>query len=158
MEIERKFLTDGFPYSLTGYKKLEITQGYILFDPEVRVRKENDKYFYTSKIGTGLVREEKEREIDEATYSFYIKDVKGIVKKTRYLIPLTNDLIAEYDVYQDNLLGLKTVEVEFDTVEDAENFIIPVWFGGEITGIKMYQNSNLSRLKKTLMKKQDCQK
>ncbi len=155
MEIERKFLTDGFPYQLDRYKKLEITQGYVLFEPDIRVRKENDRYFYTIKSGNGLVREEVEKEIDETTYFFYMKNIKGVVKKTRYLIPIDDNLIAEYDVYQDNLLGLRTVEVEFDSIEQAGNFNIPNWFGGEITGIKMYRNSNLSKIEQPFVKKRN---
>ena len=60
MEIERKFLLDYLPVNIDKFAKSEIIQAYISCEPELRIRKKDDKYFMTKKIGTGMVRNEYE--------------------------------------------------------------------------------------------------
>ena len=43
LEIERRFLMDGFPIGLELISEVEIEQGYVSFNPEVRIRKAVDK-------------------------------------------------------------------------------------------------------------------
>ncbi len=67
--------------------------------------------------------------------------------KFRFKIQLNDMDVAEIDIFQNkfkNLTDHKTVEVEFKSDELAENFIIPDWFGEEITYDKRYKNKNLS--------------
>ena len=53
--------------------------------------------------------------------------------------------IAELDAYK-NIEGMTyTVEVEFTSVEDSNDFEIPDWFGLEITEDMSYKNKNLCR-------------
>ena len=66
----------------------------------------------------------------------------GSVTKTRYFIE-ENNYTYELDVYN-NIDNLLTVEVEFESQEDAENFSVPEWFGEEITNIKEFKNKNLA--------------
>ena len=68
----------------------------------------------------------------------------NIIKKLRYFIPLENNLIAELDIYQDQLEGLMVVEVEFPSINHARNFMVPNWFGTELTENKKYKNKNLA--------------
>ena len=42
LEIERKFMMDGFPIGLEIISEVEIEQGYISTEPEVRVRRAVD--------------------------------------------------------------------------------------------------------------------
>lgn len=153
MEIERKFLLDYLPVNIDKFAKSEIIQAYISYEPELRIRKKDDKYFMTKKIGTGMVRNEYEMEIDEKFYNFLINGIDSKVSKTRYLVPLSSKTTAEIDVYHNNLDGLKTVEVEFETMEEAMNFEIPNWFGLEVTNDKDYKNANLSKIKSYTKKK-----
>ena len=144
MEIERKFLVTNTP-DLSEYRSNEITQGYISYSPEIRIRKKGDKFFITQKSEGTLVREELESEIDGVTYEILCNMVKGnLIEKTRYEIPLSHDIIAELDVYHGQLNGLCTVEVEFESQEQAESFIVPSWFGSDVTAEKKYKNRNLS--------------
>ena len=53
--------------------------------------------------------------------------------------------MAELDVYHGELTGLVTVEVEFSSLEEAESFSPPAWFGEDITEDKRYKNKNLAR-------------
>lgn len=143
-EIERKFLL-GEQIDLKNIDWVEINQSYIGVNPVSRVRKMGNKYFYNQK-GTGtLVREENEKEISEDTYNKIIKYRIGrTINKLRYRIPLENELVAELDYYLDDLSPLVTVEVEFKSLEDANAFVVPSWFGKEITEDVRYKNDNLA--------------
>ena len=143
-EIERKFLL-GEQIDLQDYDWVEINQSYIGVNPVSRVRKMGNKYFYNQK-GTGtLVREENEKEITEDTYNKIIKYRIGrTINKLRYRIPLDDELVAELDYYLDDLSPLVTVEVEFKSLEDANSFVVPTWFGKEITEDVRYKNDNLA--------------
>ena len=143
-EIERKYLL-GEQIDLKDYDWVEINQSYIGVNPVSRVRKMGNKYYYSQKgVGT-LVREENEKEITEDTYNKIIKYRIGrIINKLRYRIPLDNELVAELDYYLDDLSPLVTVEVEFKSLEDANSFVVPTWFGKEITEDVRYKNDNLA--------------
>ena len=58
--------------------------------------------------------------------------------KTRYVI---EDIRAELDIYPSDLV---IVEVEFASLEEAEAFTPPSWFGEEVTGNKQYSNAQLA--------------
>lgn len=143
-EIERKFLL-GEQIDLKDYDWVEINQSYIGVNPVSRVRKMGNKYYYNQKgLGT-LVREENEKEITEETYNKIIKYRIGrTINKLRYRIPLDNESDAELDYYLDDLSPLVTVEVEFKSLEDANSFVAPTWFGKEITEDVRYKNDNLA--------------
>jgi CYTH domain-containing protein len=79
-------------------------------------------------------------------YEHLLPKIDGLlIEKTRYLIPLENDLTAELDVFEGSLAPLTLVEVEFDSVEAANAFCPPNWFGEDVTNSGKYQNSTLSR-------------
>ena len=143
-EIERKFLL-GEQIDLKDYDWVEINQSYIGVNPVSRVRKMGNKYYYNQKgLGT-LVREENEKEITEETYNKIIKYRIGrTINKLRYRIPLDDEVDAELDYYLDDLSPLVTVEVEFKSLEDANSFVVPTWFGKEITEDVRYKNYNLA--------------
>ena len=69
-----------------------------------------------------------------------------LIEKSRYLIPLKDGLTAELDIFEGSLAPLLLVEVEFDSVEAAETFTAPDWFGKDVTNSGKYHNSNLSKL------------
>lgn len=147
MEIEKKFLCSDF--DLSGYKFKNIEQSYISTFPTIRIRKMDDEYILTIKGKGHLEREEHELNITKDEYeNLLLKIEHNTIKKKRYYIALDNYLTAELDVYFDNLLGLKTVEVEFKTVFDANNFTPPSWFLDDVTYDKKYKNSNLAKINK----------
>ena len=55
-------------------------------------------------------------------------------------------LTAELDVFEGDLAPLTLVEVEFDSVDAANEFTAPDWFGEDVTESGKYHNSYLSRL------------
>lgn len=147
MEIERKYMIHTLPQHLEQYASHEIEQAYIITNPVLRIRKSDDEYFLTYKSSGLMVRQEEEFSIDEEAYQKLLQKTEGkIISKTRYDIPIENDLIATLDVFKGKHAGLLLVEVEFPSVELANAFFPPAWFGGEVTHDKNYQNSTLSQL------------
>ena len=144
MEIERKFLVKDLP-NLESIKGEEIIQGYLSYEPEIRIRKRDSKYYLTKKSIGSLVRNEEETQINELTYNILSSLVKDKLEKTRYIVKINNKLKAELDIYQGKLKGLYIVEVEFNSINEANNFIIPPWFGEEITNNQEYKNQNLAK-------------
>jgi len=144
-EIERKFLLEKMP-DLSAYEQEDIIQGYLSYEPEIRIRKKGVKYFLTEKGEGDIERTEKETQIDKVSFMILLNLVKGnIIEKTRYQIPLDNNLTAEFDIYHDALEGLFTIEVEFESKEIAEAFKLPIWFGEDVTSDKRYKNKNLAK-------------
>ena len=142
MEIERKFLIKELP-DLSKYEFLEIEQGYLSTNPVVRIRKKNDKYILTYK-GSGLfAREEIEANLTKEAYEHLSTKIDGyLITKKRYLIPL-DPYTIELDVFEGHMDGLIMAEVEFPSVEEANAFKPPTWFGEDVTEDKRYHNSNM---------------
>ncbi len=142
MEIERKFLIKELP-DLSKYDYVDIEQGYLCTHPVVRIRKKNDRYILTYK-GSGLMaREEIEAELTKEAYEHLREKIDGHpITKRRYLIPFEPYTI-ELDVFEGHKSGLIMAEVEFPTIEEANNFVPPEWFGEDVTNDKNYHNSNM---------------
>lgn len=153
MEIERKFIINALPNALDGYRHAEISQSYLslggIDNPERRVRKmkidQEERYFLTEKGEGLLAREEDEREITREEYeALLVGAITAAIDKTRYYIPIDPHHTAELDIFGGRLSGLVTVEVEFESIEDAALFTPPSWFGSEITEDKRYKNKALA--------------
>ena len=146
IEIERKFLVKKIPDNLDTYERIDMTQGYLNTTPVVRVRKENDDYVLTYK-GSGLLsHSEYNLPLNKEAFEHLLKKCDGIIiSKSRYKIPLKNNLTAELDIFKGDLDSLKLVEVEFKSVEEANNFTPPEWFGEDVTTDGRYHNSYISK-------------
>ena len=145
MEIERKFKILNLP-ALSEYKYHDIEQAYINDNPVIRVRKEDDTYYMTYKGGGMLAREEYNLPLTKESYEHLREKVDGIlIKKRRYKIPYQEKYTIELDVFEEELAPLLLAEVEFDTREEADVFVPPLWFGEDVTFSGKYQNSYLSR-------------
>ncbi|SFR68401.1 CYTH domain-containing protein [Anaeromicropila populeti] len=161
MEIERKFLVKTLPEKLEQYEKKEIEQGYLCTNPTVRIRKCNEEYIltYKSRFGipeslerTAKVCNEVEVPLNEEGYWHLKAKVDDhMVYKTRYLVPIADELKAEVDVFHGNLDGLLLVEVEFKEEEAANQFSIPSWFGEDVSLDKRFTNVYLSKVENILL-------
>ncbi|SDB25409.1 CYTH domain-containing protein [Pseudobutyrivibrio sp. YE44] len=142
MEIERKFLIKELP-DLSKYEYVDIEQGYLSTNPVVRIRKKNDKYILTYK-GSGLMaREEIEASLTKEAYQHLLEKIDGhAITKRRYLIPFEPYTI-ELDVFEGHKKGLIMAEVEFPSLEEANAFVAPDWFGDDVTEDRSYHNSNM---------------
>lgn len=146
MEIERKYLVRKLPENLEQYNKKKIAQGYLCTEPVVRIRRSNNDYYMTYKGDGLMVREEYNLPLTQEAYEHLRPKIDGLlIAKTRYLIPLDNKLTAELDVFEEDLNGLVIVEVEFNSVEEANAFHAPDWFGEDVTNSGKYHNSYLSQ-------------
>ena len=146
IEIERKFLVKEIPDNLDTYERIDMTQGYLNTSPVVRVRKENDDYVLTYK-GSGLLsHSEYNLPLNKEAFDHLLKKCDGIIiSKSRYKIPIENNLTAELDIFKGDLDSLKLIEVEFKSVEEANNFTPPEWFGEDVTTDGRYHNSYISK-------------
>ena len=120
-----------------------------------RFRQDGNKYIYTEKSAADpnnpIVRKEIQREVSKVEFEKSLINAVEIYKKKRYKIPLKDNLIAELDVYYGAHDGVITVEVEFEDVVSAKSFLLPDWFGKEITGknvIEILKSAEKSNLKK----------
>lgn len=148
MEIERKYLIEKLPENLdlSKFKKREIEQGYLCTNPVIRPRRDADSYYITYKGGGLMVREEYNLPLTKEAYDLLIGKCEGIIlSKTRYEIPEKDNLTIELDIFKGVYEGLMLAEVEFETVEQANSYTPPSWFGRDVTEESTYHNSTLSK-------------
>jgi len=144
MEIERKFLIKELP-NLSEYTYHDLTQAYLNRDPVLRIRKEDDEYYFTYKGKGLLAREEYNLPLNKESFDNLLPKAEGkVISKRRYLIPYDKYTI-ELDVFEGDLSPLIMAEVEFESLEEAKAFIAPDWFDIDVTEDKRYHNSNLSK-------------
>lgn len=147
MEIERQFLVPKLPALPDSYVQIE--QGYIALEPEIRFRAINQERFYlTVKRGAGLAREEFEVEIRADEYANLKKRQLPntiLIQKRRYRIPLDDGYTAELFVHEGHLAGFNYVEVEFGSENEALLFVPPLWFGREVTDDIRFSYGALAR-------------
>ncbi len=142
MEIEKKYLVNLKEINYKGYPYHQLEQGYLCTNPVVRIRKEDENYYLTYKGKGKMVREEYNLPLTEESYHHLKEKSDGaLICKTRYLIPYDKYTI-ELDIFSGNMTGLVMAEVEFDSVEEAENFNPPSWFTKEVTNDSAYHNSH----------------
>ncbi len=91
-----------------------------------------------------VVREEIENEVSQKEGERCFEQViSNLIVKTRYYIELGKHT-AELDIYEGIFKGLVVVEVEFETIEDANAFTPPDWFGEDISNNIEYRNKILA--------------
>ena len=131
MEIERKFLIKDKP-PIIPVKHFHTKQAYISVNPEVRVREKfgvdewskcGDPYKITIKGNGTLAREEIETSIDEEFYNKILKFVGHNPISKDYYVYHYNGYIVE--VSNVDFGAFMYAEVEFDSIEEANNFVWP---------------------------------
>src|SRR3954453_11603962 len=130
MEIERKFLVRTPPDGLDSRPHDRVEQGYLALDEraEVRIRRKGATRTLTVKSAPGRTRTEEELDIDERRFASLWPLTEGRrIVKTRYLLDGGAGATIELDVYEDELAGLITAEIEFDSEADSDAFRPPDW-------------------------------
>ncbi len=147
-ETERKFLISSEDYKSEAKKKERIIQAYLCKAAErtVRIRIKNRKGYITIKgksNESGLSRYEWEKEIPVSEAEELLQLCEPvIIDKTRYEIPYESH-VFEVDEFHGENEGLVIAEIELES--ESENFKRPHWLGEEVTNIKKYYNSQLSK-------------
>ena len=145
MEIERKYLVSKVPEHLEQFPCRSIAQGYLNTNPVVRIRQDNDKYELTYKSKGFMARQEYNLPLNREAYEHLLTKIDGrLIRKKRYMIPLSHNLTAELDIFEGDLAPLMLAEVEFASEDDANSFVPPSWFGEDVTFSGKYHNSTLS--------------
>ena len=146
MEIERKYLINKLPDNINEYPFHIIEQAYLCTNPVVRVRRQDEEYILTYKGDGLLAREEYNLPLNKEAYEHLLTKADGnVISKKRYLIPLNNHLTIELDEFYKPMNDLLLAEVEFPSLEEANTFVPPEWFGEDVTFDTAYHNSTMSR-------------
>lgn len=150
-EHERRFVPDmkALPFDYAPYPMESILQGYINDGLGTRLRDtmsfpRGHVYTQTRKKGSGVSRDEDERELSREEFISGWKNVDCHLTKDRYFINY-DAIPAQLNVYHGALEGYFQNEVEFDTHEEAVRFNPPAWLGREVTDDKAHNNSNLAK-------------
>lgn len=146
-EIERKFLVNTLP-DLSDAISEPIRQGYVTEAAdtvETRLRQKGSNHYLTIKSGSGKVRTEYEVSITKDQFDALWPATSGRrIEKTRTTGRLPDGTVFELDQFSGSLAPLMLVEVEFGSVEDADRFTAPDWFGADVTDDKRFGNKHLS--------------
>lgn len=141
LELERTYLLKYCPENLEDFESAIIDDVYFPADsvhPALRIRNRNNKSFeMTKKIN---IKANDSSEKEEHTISFSEEEYKAFsllngkqVKKRRYYFICNTGQKAEIDIFMDDLEGLATVDFEFLSVEEKNNFSAPDFCLAEIT-------------------------
>lgn len=155
LEIERKYLLRCLPTLPKGTRVRRLEQGYMPPTSETgvpiegRLRRQvladgSLKFTNTVKKGSGLVREETERDLTAAEFAKAWKHTAGRrLGKMRYLVR-EGDFVWAIDVF--DALDLILAEVELPTEDTVAP--IPAWLEPhvvrEVTGETEFQNYELA--------------
>ncbi|MCD8123201.1 MAG: CYTH domain-containing protein [Clostridiales bacterium] len=147
MEIERKYKIEHLPEDYASWPSTQMEQAYLCTAPVVRVRRDGDEYYLTYKSGGLLARAEYNLPLTAEAYEHLRDKADGIrITKRRYRIPIEKTaLTIELDIFEGVYEGLMLAEVEFPSLEEANAFVPPAWFGEDVTLSGKYQNSRLSQ-------------
>ncbi len=149
-EIERRFLIDSRLLPRKLPKPDRIVQGFLNFEPVVRVRlrksgKGGRTRAYLTVKGRGLrVRAEYEYEIPVAHARELLKLCgAAVIEKDRTVYGPW-----EIDTYCGRHRGLQVVEIELPYARAKLPDPMPLWVRREVTEDPRYTNSHLARVKK----------
>ncbi len=147
IETERKFLVKGDAYKEKAVASHSMVQAYVAHENgrTVRVRISDGKGILTIKGPSlnGISRKEWEKEISlQDARDLMGLCQKGMIDKTRWIVPAGNGLFFEVDEFHGDNEGLVVAEIEL--AGEDEVFDRPSWLGEEVTGQKRYYNSYLT--------------
>jgi len=149
IELEKTYLVKYLPKGFNDSLYKEIKDIYIPKEIEhsiLRIRQKGDKYEITKKqpIQGSDSSEQYEHTIllNKEEFSA-LEQVSGKkVRKIRYYYNY-NDVQAEIDVFQDDLLGLVLADFEFAEKKDKDNFEIPEFCLVDVTQDKYFAGGML---------------
>ena len=149
VEKERKFKVTSKKFISLSHKVINIKQGYLSKEKNmsVRIRISENTSFLCIKgpsFKSGISRFEFEKEISLIEGSELLRlCLPRIICKKRYLIKYKKQLF-EIDVFEGFLKGLILAEIELNS--ESQKVYLPDWIGEEVTGVKNFYNSQLSKL------------
>ena len=151
LEIEKKWLIDleAVPFDLEAAEKHHITQTYVCFQPQIRLRDIDYGQRFVMPVkadklaADALARYEFEAEITRDSYEDLSTQLVGkTIAKTRYVVPEPGDTGRKFeiDVFEGEFAGLTVAEMEFASEEDAQSYPLPSWVIEDISREPRYKN------------------
>ena len=129
MEIERKWMVNGWPEGLELIREHFMRQGYISVRPTVRIREEAETggetaYFLCLKKGSGIARHETEIRISQHEFHEIEEMIAlPLIPKVRRTYQLPDGLHLEVNhVDEGQPTEYWYAEIEYSTVEEARNW------------------------------------
>ena len=157
-EIERKFIIQEFPSDLELIREVDIWQGYISVEPEVRIHRAKDRNtgaenFRLTLKGEGtLSRTEIKTDIDEAFYQEALGLIKGEVIYKDYRSYRLGDYVLEVcHVDPGKPTQFFYAEIEFESEEEALAFEKPDFLKEEVTDKEEFKMKNYWKRKITVI-------
>lgn len=145
-EIERKFLVKIMP-DISDIVPLYSERYFLKGEAgiEERISKSQDRFFYERKeVLSPIERSREKKEITEEEFNSLKTRAYGSTIRETYLLSEKPKITLQ--IYQGRFKGLVRVEVEFDSVEEAELFKPMPWLGREITGLSIARDSTMLQL------------
>ncbi|MCL2484338.1 MAG: hypothetical protein FWD89_05050 [Firmicutes bacterium] len=157
-EIERVFLVrdpENFRNLLEGRPFQNMTTAYLdklvhytdinLYTRDIRIRNVDGICTFEEKSAAGGARgiisdrREKVASIGKDKFTALLAKTTARYENKRYYINLEDGVTAQLDVYGGAHEGMTKIDVEFENRIDAANFVPPVWFGEDITGVNFFR-------------------
>ncbi len=151
-EIERKFLISKMP-DLSKYQPIRYERYYIYRDGkvEMRVQKKENKFEIERKEMINKLSAKKTKlKISAPEFEKLKTFGSDVIIRDGYNLFSSPDVSIK--IYHGKYEGLKKVEVEFKSEEQATSFQIPDWYGEEITDSIVSRDSKLLDLSKVEIK------
>ena len=139
----KKYLVKTKPGSSNKITTQFIEESVISLVPLVKTRSITEAY----KIGKHMITNSLLIEnniilIERSTLIDLNKNSLGSIEILRHTYKIDNN-VALLDIYQDKTIPM-TVSVNFETENEFNSFIPPIWFGDEITNNEEYKNEYLA--------------
>ena len=148
-EIERKFLMKEFPADLEPIREVDIRQGYVSIEPEVRIHRAKDRttgkedFRLTLKGDGTLTRTEIKTDVDEAFYKEALSLMSGETIYKDYRSYRLGDYVLEVcRVDVGTPWEFFYGEIEFASEEEARAFVKPEFLGEDVTDDDAYKMKN----------------
>lgn len=160
-EIKRKWLVRDIP-NLIG--KLPIVyEAYFLYlddNVDIRVQFKNGKYEFERRVQSSVFsRQNTLIEISQNEFEYLKRISTKSIQRESYTFTVDPELTVK--VYYGDYAGLVRAEVEFSSEDEANSYMVPEWFGCEITDTVLGLDRKLVSLtrdefKKSLAKLNAC--
>ena len=149
LEIERKFLVKEFPADLELIREVDIWQGYVSIEPEVRIHRAKDRttgkedFRLTLKGDGSLTRTEIKTDVDEKFFHEALSLMQGdIIYKDYRSYRLGAYVLEVCLVDKGTPWEFMYAEIEFESEEEALAFEKPAFLGEEVTHDDTYKMKN----------------
>jgi adenylate cyclase len=141
MEIERKFLISQLP-DLSDTHPIRFERYYLSItdQTEDRIQRTNDHYSREKKIVVNVLsRSTRKQKITKEEFDILKRSSSKAIVRDSY--KLSSDISIK--IYHGEYEGLVRAEVEFNSMNDAMNYVPKSWMGKEITDSSLGRDSRL---------------